>query len=359
MRSFPQILGFLFLLSTPSRAALAQHLSDDTPVDPASKNAAVLNASQYQVSEPDRTSCAACNLGSGCDSMLCDGSRPLPLWTATADALFLKRSTPSSNELAFNTADQTQSLNANNFKFGVHTGFDLSLMRQISSDRAIELRYFGVDHWRSAFSSPTTPNDLLQINSAVPVFTFSGTGVDANYASALHNVEVNSRRTLNDYLTLISGFRYVELNEQLATSLNGSAIPFNYSAETRNRLYGFQLGGQARLLSRKSFMLDAFGKAGLFGNAAGQESSVSTGVVSLPANGRGSRTAFMGELGTAGVWQLSEYLSVRGGYRMLWLDGVALASDQLAASNFSSGTGFDGSGNVFYHGAFAGIQLNY
>ena len=57
--------------------------------------------------------------------------------------------------------------------------------------------------------------------------------------------------------------------------------------------------------------------------------------------------------------QLTDHLALRGGYRLLWLDGVALASDQLAVSDFANGSGFNDSGNVFYHGAFAGFELAY
>ncbi|MCA9157479.1 MAG: BBP7 family outer membrane beta-barrel protein [Planctomycetales bacterium] len=323
--------------------------------------APVITASELQRTSVQSTSSFYTDdrLDSNDDSILHAEASQLPLWAATADALFLDRNAPSSSVLAFNTIDPTENLNASNFNLGVHTGFDLSLQRNVGRDRTIELRYFGVDHWRSVQSAPTTINQLLQLNAAVPVFTFSGTSLDAGYSSALHNAEINGRRKFNENWTLIAGFRYAELNERLSASLVGSAVPFNYDTAVRNRLYGFQLGGQANLLSRNYFSLDAFGKAGVFGNAAAQDSTISTGIVTLPANGRGSRTAFIGEIGATGTLQLTEYLALRSGYRLLWLDGVAVASDQLAASNFANGTGFSGSGDVFYHGAFTGLELNY
>lgn len=365
MKTLLANLLLLTALATSMREqALGQQLFDreQLEVTQSSTFAPVFTASeilgaQRKNQQSCREACDACD--STCDSMSCTEAGQLPLWAATADALFLNRGTPSSNVLAFNTADPTQNLNTSNFNFGVHTGFDLSLLRYLDSDHALELRYFGVDHWRSEFSTPTTANNLLQINSAVPVFTFSGTGVDANYASALHNAEINGRRKINENWTLIAGFRYAELNERLSTSLVASAVPFSYDAAIRNRLYGFQLGGQARLLSRRKFSLDAFGKAGILGNAAAQSSTISTGVVTLRADGLSSRTAFMGETGATGTLQLLDRLAIRSGYRLLWLDGVAVASDQLAASDFASGVGFNGSGNVLYHGAFAGLELTY
>ncbi|MDZ4848106.1 MAG: BBP7 family outer membrane beta-barrel protein [Pirellulaceae bacterium] len=320
-----------------------------------------VNARAQQDSDP---SFDAMGRGPACDDMGCGNQRSRsvcasPVWTATADALFLHRSDPSSAILAFNTTNPAENLNARDLHFGVHTGFDLSLTRQLSCDNAIEIRYFGIDHWRTAASATTTPGDLFQINAAVPIFTFSGTGIDANYSSALHNAEINGRHRVNEWLDVLSGFRYAELNEHAFANLVDSAVPFNYDNATRNRLYGFQLGGQALLLGRGAFGLDAIGKAGIFNNQSAQNSTINTGLVTLPATGNGSRTAFIGELGLLGRLQVTNHLKLRGGYRLLWLDGVAQASQQLAASDFANGTGLNSSGEVFYHGAFAGLELNF
>ena len=261
--------------------------------------------------------------------------------------------------LAFNTADPAQNLNASDFNFGVHTGVDVSLLRQFASDRSLEVRYFGVDYWRDTDVVTTTPGDLFQINSAVPIFTLAGSSIDATYTSSLHNLEINVRQGLDDRWTLLAGFRYAELDEGFSATLVGAAVPFRYNTTTRNRLYGFQLGGEGRLWSHHSFSLDAVGKAGVFGNAAAQDSAILTGLVTLPSNGSSAHTAFIGEVGAIGSFQLTEHLALRGGYRLLWIDGVALATDQLTVSEFANGTGFSSSGSVFYHGAFAGSEFAY
>ena len=282
-----------------------------------------------------------------------------PSWAVTADALFLHRSDPSSNILAFNTNNPDENLNARDFHFGIHTGFDMSMIRRIGSNNAIELRYFGIDHWRATVSAPTTPGDLFQVNAAVPIFTFSGTGINANYSSALHNAELNGRHRVNDWFEVLAGFRYAELNERAFANLVGSAVPFTYDNASRNRLYGFQLGGQTLLWDKGAFALDAIGKAGIFGNQLAQDSTISTGSVMLPANGTGSHTAFLGEIGMIGSLKVTNHFKLRGGYRLLWLDGVAQAFQQLAASDFANGTGFNNSGEAFYQGAFAGLELDF
>ena len=194
------------------------------------------------------------------------------------------------------------------------------------------------------------------MNAAIPIFTVSGDTISGRYASELHNAEINGRQQLNDRLSVLAGFRYTELDEHLAANLN-AAVPFNYDCATRNRLFGFQMGGQATLWNQGGpFTLDAGGKAGIFSNAAAQNSTISTGLVTLPATGRDDRTAFLGEVGITGTCQLTDHLAMRGGYRLLWIDGVALASDQMSVSDFANNAGLQGNGDAFYHGAFAGLE---
>ena len=282
------------------------------------------------------------------------------LWTVTADALFLERRDPAAVVWAFNTANPTQNFDAADFDFGFYTGLDVSVARRVGCDNAIEIRYFGIDDWNATSLTTTTPGDLLRVNAAVPVFTFSGDAISTAYASQLHNAEINGRRQLNDWLSLLAGFRYAELDERATASLVNSAVPFDYESTTRNRLFGFQLGGQATLWDHCGpFRLDAVGKAGIFGNYAAQDSAVSTGLIMLPATGRDDHTAFIGEVGVMGTYQLTDQLALRGGYRLLWIDGVALASDQLSVSDFANNAGFNSSGDVFYHGAFAGLECTW
>jgi hypothetical protein len=296
---------------------------------------------------------AADCLNSGC------GACVAPRWIGTADALFLHRSDPDSGILAFNTANPNQNLNAGDFDFGTEAGVDVSLARVFASGNLLELRYFGIDGWDATQVVATTPDDLLRFNSAPPTFAFAGDAIAARYASELHNAEVNVGHRFSDWLGLTAGFRYVELDERGLSGLVGAAIPYNYAVTTENRLYGGQLGAQMLLWCGECLSVSVDGKAGVYGNNAEQAAVASTNVARLLAAGQDDRTAFVGELGIVGVAQLTDCLAIRGGYRLLWLDGVALASDQLAVTNFDTGTGFDGSGDLFYHGALIGLELTY
>ena len=114
---------------------------------------------------------------------------------------------------------------------------------------------------------------------------------------------------------------------------------------------------QAWLWSYDRFRIDASGNAGIYGNHSRQNSSLATNAATVFASGSDDRVAFVGEAALTGTVCLTDCLKLRGGYRLLWLDGVALATHQLAVSNFNDGLGYDGSGDGFYHGACAGIEL--
>ena len=312
----------------------------------------------------DGIGCGHCDIPNTCTGCQSDcgntcGCNPCaePLWTASANVLFLHRSTPSSRILAFNTVRPEENLNANAFDYGTQAGLELSITRRIGWNNAVELRYFGDDGWDAAFAGATTPNELWQLNSDPPVFVTSGDGIAAILDSKLHNAEINLTHEYSDWLDLLVGFRYVELDQRGIASLVNAAVPFTYALATHNRLYGAQFGARSWLWSNDFVTVDATGKAGIYGSHSNHGALATTNAATVVAAGTNDDTAFLGELRINGKACLTECLSIRGGYQLMWIDGVALATDQLANTDFDAGTGINTSGDVFYHGAFVGIEL--
>jgi hypothetical protein len=69
--------------------------------------------------------------------------------------------------------------------------------------------------------------------------------------------------------------------------------------------------------------------------------------------------AFAGEVAVTAVYQWSDQLALRAGYQLLWLEGVAIASDQAAATNVIAQNGIDPTGGVFFHGALLGAEYSW
>lgn len=284
-------------------------------------------------------------------------AEPTKTWQVTASALFLHRRDPAAADLVVDAIDGARILNARDFDLGVHTGFDVSLSRQIGDRCAIEGRYFGVDHWNAGITAATEPGRLLQWNTAPPVFVWAGTGIAATHTSELHNVEINGRYRWNDRWALLAGFRYVELDEQFTAELIGADVPFSYRAAARNRLYGGQLGANVVLWDCGGrFTADAVGKAGIFGNAASQHGSYATDIVTFSTTGDRSPVSLVGELGITGNYRISQRWSATLGYQLLWINQVVLATEQLASTDFVFGSGVAATGDTFYHGASIGLK---
>ena len=74
-----------------------------------------------------------------------------------------------------------------------------------------------------------------------------------------------------------------------------------------------------------------------------------------------SQTSFLGEIGLVGVMEINDTLSVRAGYQVMWLEGIALAPDQITGTDLSA----PGSATVraenglFYHGGSVGLALKW
>jgi hypothetical protein len=268
-----------------------------------------------------------------------------PLWTLQANALLLERSRPHSSPVLINGG--VVEINAHDFVFNWQAGPDISLFRRLSADRALELRYFNVAPCQSTISS-TVP----------PFFQQNPIDFTAIYETQLYNAEVNLRQASmsGDWLTWLAGFRWLAFSERLERRSTGGIQYEKYS--TVNYLCGGQLGADVRLWSRGGpWSVNSIGKVGLFGNSATSRFEVVQAIPFPGSANHDAQLAFVGELGVIAAYQWNERLRLRGGYELLWIEGVAVAGDQPAALNIFSGEGINSQGGAFFHGFTGGFEL--
>ena len=180
------------------------------------------------------------------------------------------------------------------------------------------------------------------------------TDLNATYNSQLNSAEINWLHPWGDRVTWLVGFRWLELQDNIRYHITFPAFTANYDWNEDNHLYGAQLGTDLNLGSLTGpLTIDCVLKAGVYGNAADNDFSLrpSTGGL-FTGGGSGTDTAFVGEIGVTMAYQFTNHLAVRGGYQLLFIDGVALSSNQAAiATANSSQVGISSRGDVFYHGA--------
>jgi hypothetical protein len=281
-----------------------------------------------------------------------------PCWTFRGGALFLQQSRPSGVNLAVGV-DFVPLINARDFGFDMQSGWEVGAVRRIDDENSLDFRYFQVDGWDDTLTSaPVNFSSVSFPSGLTSAVGFSHT-VTSAYNSLLRSAEFNVRRERSDCLALLAGFRYVNLQESLVVDQVGY---FSHRVETRNHLYGGQVGAEVFFGARGNLRLDGWAKAGIFGNDAYSDYAYRDNAFAandVNAAGRQGQVSFVGDLGLTASYRLTHHIVLRGGYQMLWIDGVALGSDQFKVQPVNGGFGIGTTGGTFYHGALAGLEVNW
>jgi hypothetical protein len=180
-----------------------------------------------------------------------------------------------------------------------------------------------------------------------------------------------------------AGVRYVRFDEDFLYSsdvvdrvFTGDPEEVHYAIDVQNNLVGFQLGGQANYCVGPRLSLFANTKVGFFGNHMNQHSqiygsngqAVVDGVLNEWAgqgvDTSGTRTGYsmIGDLMIGGNWCLNSCWSINAGYRLVGINGVALATNQIPndfVAALDGGSIVNPNGCVILHGAFAGLSYCY
>jgi len=304
-----------------------------------------------------------CGVPSGCNVGNCC---PCPSWCIEGGALLIDRSRPRSAVLATDSPQTGGNvmLDADDYDFDFRGGFEVSAIRRNVRRTCwdLEARYFRVDGWEARQPIAYATGGLWS-QYAQPIGDSGAVAYASVYQSDLDGFELNLRRPVGcGWLTVLGGFRFVELDELSLTAV-GELGPRGALRTHRvgaiNDLYGFQLGADASLFERGCFSIDTLFRAGVYGNLAVNSVSIrGPGAPNLASRAKDHCTSFVGELGLTGACQLTDCMTLTAGYRLTWLDEVAVAPDQLAVSNPLSGTAtVDTDGSPYYHGVV--ISLEY
>jgi hypothetical protein len=289
-----------------------------------------------------------------------------PRWTASADFIMLDRIGGADQTLVEQSPPVTLApppgiplLNANDFRQGFHGGPRLGLIRHGDCCYDLELLYFQIDGWDS---TRTVLDGRTLAFNAPGAFTVPNLGADMewDYASKLYNAEINVRWNPLCRVTMLAGFRWLELRENLAGALSPTPLSPFWNTDTKNNLYGFQIGADGLIWDRGCFSIDGLLKAGVFGNHAEQTTGVNSGGILGMYDASTNHTSFLGEVGLQCKYQVTCSLTLRAGYEAIWLQGVALAPGQILESNVPAGVvGINSNSGVFYHGATAGLEYSF
>ncbi len=290
-----------------------------------------------------------------------------PWLTFSADALFLHldRGTRNAVPVVIAEFEAETRLTTHDPTFNMQVGPRLAFNLWLDSQRSLETVYFGLHQWNS--SREVADDNNLSLPGDLPLATqdfFMADRMRLDYRSEIHNAEVNYWHRIGcSRVHVLAGFRYFNLDERFnINSQDGDTGTSDYRINARNHLYGGQLGARWEA-TMGQLDLNFFGKAGIYGNSAGQNTfmgDLDNTFVLRDFDTTGSRTAFIGELGFNATWKFTERLAARAGYQLMWIEGVARAADQLDFTDTQlSGSALVFDQGAFLHGAHVGLEARW
>jgi len=306
---------------------------------------------------------------------------------AIFDSLFLQRDNDARQRpLVVDTASGSPRLSTGQLQPDVGIGPRIFVGRRVDDDWGWEAGYFGV--YDMTFTRTLTAPGTLAIDGPLgdgPVFPFGqADSVVASYDSSINSVEFNSFVSWGDRGVISSrgwqegfgfdwleGVRYFGLAEQArlgftcCTTETPPGLTSQYAVATSNNLVGWQIGGRGRR-AWTNWAVEGWSKVGLFANFQTQNQAaiidpVGTGFVYRPSRfERATTAAMVADLNLSLVRRLSDTWSVRAGYNVIWVGGVAAAPDQWDFStSAAAGTGLDSGSWVFLSGANLGLEARW
>jgi hypothetical protein len=232
----------------------------------------------------------------------------------------------------------------------------------------VEFVYLG--YFDQTASASVTSSDDLRLPGALGLAVnnfFAADNVRVHYTSDLQSAEANfdyGCGDCNSSIDWLVGFRYLYLGEGYGIRAYDSAeSTTRYNVGTDNNLFGAQIGARARKC-HGCFAVEGTTKAGIYGNWMEQDQAP---IIDFPdfefrprRESDGGDVAFVGDVNLSGIYQVTEVWGLRAGYNVIWIDGVALAPEQLDFSNGpNSGKHLEEGGNVFLHGINIGVEARW
>ena len=299
------------------------------------------------------SSCNSCDSGQSC--MTCFACEPSCY--AEVGTIFLHRSRPdSSTVITPPTGTLGTIVNASDFDFGWDAGPDVTIGKRLSNGLIVEGRFFN----DNSAEATNTVNGVATFRLAgIGVTVLGGGNLAHTYNTDLSSSELNVGMAVTPGCTFFTGFRWIELHDQMQIGLAGTGLNLA-TWDENNHMYGGQIGTNILFTNPCSpFKFMGTLKAGAYGNIA--DNDFTSQIVGRTRD-NDDEISFVGEVDFTAKYCFTQHIGVYGGYQTLWLDNVAVAGDQAPTTvQVAGGTSspINTAGRVFYNGATTGIDFTW
>ncbi|MFO0896733.1 MAG: hypothetical protein U0836_04810 [Pirellulales bacterium] len=250
-----------------------------------------------------------------------------------AEGAVLSRAKPASVTLA--TQNGVEVLNSRQLDLNSSGGPHINVQYEFDFDLRLEVDYLGLQGW-TAVANFGPGNYRLQggkgeLGPLADQFR-------AEYASDFHSTEINVQWGWCPGVFMISGMRFAELREHYGVDALSTFIDqterYTLTYDTTNHLSGLQLGLLFRTdATGRRLAFEGSVRGALMGNRVNHGYALNAPDTGLLA-GRVDATdaAFLGDVRCGAIFRWSPRFSIRAGYQLIGLSGVALSPEEVLAT---------------------------
>lgn len=319
-----------------------------------------------------------------------DGGCGAPRWfDYSLEYMYLNRETtvsPNINLTSAGVAGPTV-LSTDELDFNASHSFRFTAMLQAGAGSNWEFNYFGLHFFNAEASVSDDTNSLFSVFSDFgtnPFLGFEGTDESdfqaVRYNSDFDNFEINFRQrwtapNCRYQGSWLVGVRYFKLEENFlylteGDTFNGIPGPrqqIAFVTDVNNSLTGAQIGGDLWACIVPGIKIGGELKVGVYGNHAGVDNLILSSAVPAPFEEDLNRNdvAFVGEANFQALYRINYNWTLKFGYTLLYVDGVALAPNNfnttppavLFPTPENRVAFIDTNSSVFYHGFTGGLEF--
>lgn len=253
-------------------------------------------------------------------------------------------------------------------KFKYEPGFRVGFS-YMSENALWEATYLWVQDW-SHCCSRTNPRSLYFSSDDTAYFLQDFAGADsakACYTSWFQNAEINyynyvtSKRGDKFGSAWLLGLRYLYLDEELAIDFTSGSDSSTYHVHVWNNTPALQIGGTIAWNPTKYLSWDMVIKIGVgfdFDRQHTRLGDVNNTLVIRDYTKGGFATPFLADGMLSLTYQPTSWVNLHMAYQFIYLNGVALAPDQLVKEDSSEHV-LRNNGMPLIHGWTAGIAFSF
>ena len=333
-------------------------------------------------------------------------------WSFEADVVILQRQQARNVLLSHDGAivNGPDLLTSKSISFNVEPGLRITAKRFLGSDLShrdylLELSYFGLLDWSETASAVGSRVDVgggTEVGSLLSSFDPTIGGFNRadlhriEYTSHLDNLEMNLRIRNNPvhdrlvyrprrgwmsepgdavHLSMLGGMRFLSVEDNFdffsMSTITQNGVPTgpisgDYRIETRNRLLGLQIGLAVGSQTPR-FSWSVTGRMGPYINFLRQRQNITFNDANDPfavttadrsRQENDERVAMVGQVSMVGRFRLLDHFNLRAGYDFMWVQGLALAPEQLDfTDSFAQQT--NRNGILLYQGLSLGVEYTW